>query len=645
MLFVFLVSVAIAIGAFGASVEDSEPAPVSFDDTTAAGLAAEDRFALEERGLTVPKAQVFYSQYQFVVGYRGVEHAIDTFQQEGHTQQFGYPMMVYVSDFAETDVTLTEEGYLQTDGNPSWVQADSATFVVGSDARTPSGETAVPFSTDAAAADFVDAHGGERINWETLQTYSFDIDDATVVRDRVAHQQSDADVRVEALRTLTERPVSVVVGENLSDEKLTRLDQQHNILETAETIRAGIDAAPSNTTVLVTNGTYEEKPVVDRPLTLRGENAIIRGDGNDSVVNIEGDDVAITGFHITGIGENLDADESAHDTAEEDWDSGVEEGYGHGDAGIAAVEISNVYVSDVHVETPTNGVLLRDVDRSVVEQVTVDGADDWMDGFMGVMAMRSPTVIQDSTLVGGRDSIYLHRSHGTVIRNNTLADNRFGVHFMYTSDSVIADNLAWGQDSAGITIMTNPTRNAIVGNEVRHSRGGIVPGGSRSYVAENVVVGNGRGLSTGASNSLYERNVVYDNEIGIHASSLRPTNRVVDNDIVGNDVPASTSVGPLRLWTHDNTGNYWDGASVRPNQGTFSPTNPVEAVHQQVSGAAALSASPAAATLDAVRDTTPGMREGNIIDTAPHAEPVQPEILAELEDERRDRYTGGERHE
>ena len=644
----------LTVGAFAADIGDATPDPVLFEQTTDTGIAAEDRQALEARGLAVPKAQVFYSQYEFVVGYHGVEHAVTSLQQAGHEQQFGYPIAVYVSDFTGMDVTLTDEGYLDPDSTsavaprPTWTDAEEAAFVVGSEARTPTGETAVPFSETGSAESFASQYGGDVVGWETLQEQSFDVDGAAAVRDRVDDQHTSADERVAVARSLADRDTELVVGED------------------TETIQAAIDAATPGTTVRIPEGTYEETPVVDRPLTLYGENATIEGDRSEAVIEVRADDVALVGLSVTGVGnatepaedigdelgpgesvmgetdsregvsDETDPDESVSDETgpgedPDSWDQSVEAAYGHADAGILAVETAGLYVTDVAIETPANGILLRDAEGTVVEQVTVEGSLEWYDGLMGLMSVRSPVVVQHSTFDGGRDGIYLHRAPESVVRNSTFRDNRFGIHYMYTSDALTADSVFRGQDVAGLTIMTDSARNSVVGNDVRNAHAGLLPSGSRSYIAENVFAHNGLGLSTAAGTSLYERNVVYGNEIGIRASSFEPSNRIVENDIVANDQPVQADVGPLRIWSHDGVGNYWGGEAVRSGeQERYTPTDPAQGSQHRVEGAATLSASPAATLLDALRETTPGMRDGDVVDTAPLAEPVQPAVLAAL---------------
>ena len=611
------VAVAVACGAFVLDTSDAAPDPVPFEQTTDTGLAAEDMRELEEQNVAVPQVEVFNSQYEYVVGYRGVASAVTTMQESGHTRQFGYPIAVYVSDFTGTGVDVSGDGYLQAEADPAWVDATEAWFVVGSEARTTTDEVAVPFGERPAAAAFAEEHGGDVLDWSEVQTHPFDVDGAAVVREQVDDKHARADRWVADARQLLDRDGEVLeVGRD------------------ARTIQAALDAAPANATVRIPSGTYDETVVVERPVTIRGDNATIDGGGSGTVIEVRSDDVAVTGVTITGVGNETRAPEgatrgSSGETGSE-WGQGIEQAYGHADAGLLAVETDRLYVDDVRVETPASGIALRDVGRAVVEETTVEGSDEWLDGFMGLVSIRSPVVVQNSTFVDGRDGIYTHRAHGSVVRNSRFEGNRFGVHYMYTSELLNANNVYRGQTSGGITIMTASTHNAVVGNDIRNAGSALTPSGSRSYIAGNVVANSTLGISTAASNSVYERNVVYGNEIGFRASSLRPTNRVVNNDIVANDEPVTASTGPLYLWSHQGVGNYWGGAQVRPGQGGYVPTDPIDGSQHRIGGTATLAASPAARLLDSLRDTTPGIRDATVMDTAPLSDPVRPDVLAAL---------------
>ncbi len=601
---------------FLVAIDATAPEPVPFDDVVELGISVEHQHELEAEGLSIPRVEIFYSQYRYVVGYHGVERFVNALAEPGHYEQFGYPVTVYVSDYSDRTVTLTDEGYLRPDHLPDWVAAEDAAFVVGSAARSPAGETVVPFSAAADAAAFAADHGGNVLGWDELRDRRFDVDDAGVVREEVDERYRSADDLVATAENLRDRPVSIVVGEDV------------------ETIQAGIDAAPANTTVLIGEGTYHEHVVVDRSITLAGdENVTIDGGGVGTVVTLAADRSGVTGVSIVGVGNETRDPEAATDDPDA-WDHNIQLGYGHGDAGVATVGARESLVADVSIETPANGVVLRDAPDAVVDGIHVDGSEEWRDGFMGVMAMRSPAVVQGSTFEGGRDAVYAHRSHGLVVRDSVMRDGRFGVHLMHTSDTLIANNVA-SNHLAGIVVMTGPQRNVIVGNDVRESGTGIIADGSDSYVAYNVVVDNARGLTTGATTTIYEHNVLVRNEVGARSTSIIPSSRVVANDFVDNDQHATAGSGPLTIWTHDGLGNYWDGAPGSVVDGSldrpYSPTDPIDARLGRTAGARTLAEAPGILALGEFRGTVPGMRTGSIVDTNPRAEPSNPALLAAAE--------------
>ncbi|MFP9060820.1 NosD domain-containing protein [Natrialbaceae archaeon A-chndr2] len=610
-----VVLVAGAVGLFLVDAGSSQPDPVRFDDTVTMGLTLEDERALPD-DVDLPRVQVFYSQYEYVVGYYGIEAFTATRAQDGHEQLFGYPLALYVTDYSGADLELDDDGYPRTDGFGGWVDATDAHFVVDSEARTPAGEAALSFANREDAAAFAAEYGGTVVDWDAVLERPVTRDDAETARDRVDDQHAEADELVESVAPLRDRPVSVTVDEG-------------------GTIQEAVDAAPDETTVFVPNGTYEERIVIDRPITLAGPgadggNATIDGGGNGSVITVEHDDVAVVGLEVTGTGDTLTDRDAAID--EDEWDANVEQGYGHGDAAVRVINSSGVLVEDVTIETRANGVLVRDSPENVVRNVTVYGSEEWIEGFMGVMTMRSPGVIEESTFYGGRDNVYTHRSDGVVIRNNGMYGGRFGVHIMHASDTLLADNVVREQELAGLMVMTAPQRTAIVDNDVRHTPGGIRTSGSDSYVARNVLAHNELGLTTNAETSIYEDNVIVDNEVGVRAAALVPSNRVVGNAFIGNDVHAETAIGSLRFWSHDDRGNYWEGAVGSSDDGvtlerSYTPTDPIDRSLHRVDGTPTLTRAPVRDAIAGLQGTVPGMRGGSIVDQHPLCEPPQPELL------------------
>jgi len=623
-----VVATVAAVGLFTIEFGATEPEPASFDDTVAVGLSLEDESWLEGERTEVdlPRVQTFYSEFPYVVGYYGVEAFAATHGEDRYERLFGYPLAVYVTAFDADALELSHDGLPTAGGEYEWISAEEAFYVTDSGAHTPAGPTVVPFESEAAAEAFRDDHGGTVESWETVIDSQFGTDDAETVRERVTDQHREADERVTDAQRLRDRPVDAVVGED------------------AETIQDAVDLARPDSTVLVPEGTYYEHVDIEQPVTLAGEGDVsIVGDGNSTVVSVEANESAIYGIEVNGVGGDTPGagatDDHAHGTHDHDhgnggdqeaWDAAIEDDYATGDAGIAVDNSTGVLVENVDITTPASGVMLRDSPGAVVRDVSVRGHHDETNAHMAVVGMRSPVVVEHASLTAGLDGVYLHRAEGSVIRDNELIDNRMGIHLMHTSDTLLANNTITDQSSTGLFVMTGPERNAVVDNEIRSSPTGLDVGGTDSYVAGNVLANNTDGLRTDAVTTTFERNLLVDNGVGIHVRSLLPTNRVVDNDFVANDRHVR-SLGQLRVWTHDGTGNYWDGAVGTVDDGSLSrpytATDPIDSQLHRVDGTPTIAQAPVLDALVRLEEAVSGLRDGEVVDDAPRCEPVHGDWL------------------
>ncbi|WP_336135497.1 NosD domain-containing protein [Natronomonas amylolytica] len=589
--------VVVGAGSFVVSPDTSGGEPVAFDDTVSIGLTLEERLVLRERGAFVPRAQVVYSQYSYIIGYRGVGLAAEAVDDPLVRQQFGYPRMVHV-EVAPAGVELDAEGYLDANQTNEWVPAGEAFYVVDSGARIPGSATAVPFADRAAAERFAERNGGRVLEWTDRSAFPVPEEDGETTQRRIDEQHAEADATVDSADELLERDGEVVVGED------------------AATLEEALATAEPNTTIRLPAGTYEGPVTVDESVTIRGENATITGDGNGTVVTVTASDVAIVGVSITGVGENIRPD----DIETGDWDERTEIAYGYADAGVTVAGADRVLVTGVDVETPTAGVSVRRSNGTVIDDIEVRGDEPWQEGFMGVVTIRSPVVLQNSTFHDGRDGIYTHRSHGVVVRNNRFEGGRFGVHLMYTSEALLHGNCMSGQEFSGIVVMTSPSGTVISENTLVGTSQGILTSGSDSYVGGNLVVASRQGISTNARNTLYTENTLVGNDVGFRASSIVPTSRVHSNDVVDNDEHVEVGTGPLRVWTHDGKGNYWSGAAGLDRE--FTPSGPIDGRLHRSTAVETLAASPLAYGLRTLRTAVPGMRTASVVDVEPRSTPV-----------------------
>ncbi|MFB6082758.1 MAG: right-handed parallel beta-helix repeat-containing protein [Halorientalis sp.] len=597
-----------------------EVEPVSFDATLTMGMTGVDVHEAQERNFSIPKAEVFFSQYQYVVGYYGIEAVASHLRRPRTAEQFGKPVGVLVTDYAGAEPALNENGFLieRNSLGGGWVSARDAAFVVGSRAKTPGGPAIVPFSDRAAARAFADRYGGRVVDWASVQSRTVAQVPPATRMNRITENRSEwADRQVAATARLRDRPVSVVVGED------------------APTLAAAVARAPANTTVRLPPGTYAGNVTIDKPLTLAGSGPAthVRGDGTGTVISVTAERVAITDMRISGTGST--GARSIASASGGEWDQFVRLAYGRGDSAIRFDNGTGSLVADVQIRTRANGVLVRGGRGLVVRDSRIEGAAKWQNGFMGVLAMFDPIVVQNVTFEGGRDGVYTHRANGIVIRDCRMTDLRFGVHEMYTSGALVRNNTI-RRASTGIIVMTRPRRNVIRGNDVRRSEGGIIVAGSASFVVGNVVADNEIGIGMGTTRSYVARNVVVDNGIGLRADLLLPSLTVTENDVVGNDQQVSADMGPVRIWTADGRGNYWgrlpgvdaDGDGTLDH--AYRPTGAVDAALLTSEWALSLRESPAVTLLRSVRDRLPGLRASGVVDTAPLAEPVRPTVLARV---------------
>ncbi|WP_424019135.1 NosD domain-containing protein [Halorientalis pallida] len=599
---------------------EREVEPVSFDSTLTMGMTGVDVEEAQERNLSIPRAEVFFSQYEYVVGYYGIEAVATHLRGPRTTEQFGEPVGVLVTDYAGTDPSLNENGFLieRNSLGGGWVSAREASFVVDSRARTPGGPAIVPFGDRGAARSFADRYGGQVVDWAGVQSRTAERTPPETQMDRITANRSRwADRRVDTTARLRDRPVSVVVGED------------------APTLAAAVDQAPANTTVRLPPGTYDGNVTVDKPLTLvgAGPETHVRGDREGTVLSVTAERVAVTDLRISGVGST--GARSFGDASGGEWDQFVRLAYGRGDSAIRFVDGTGSLVANVHIETRANGVLVRGGRGLVVRDSRVEGPPEWEDGFMGVLAMFDPVVVQNVTFEGGRDGVYTHRANGIVVRDSRMTGLRFGVHEMYTSGALIRNNTV-RQASTGVIVMTRPRGNVLRGNDVRASEAGLIVAGSASFVAENVVANNEVGLGMAAARSYVAHNVVVDNGIGIRADLLLPSLTVTGNDVVGNDQQAEADMGPVRIWTADGRGNYWGRLPGTDADGdgtldeSYRPTGAVDAALLTAEGSLALRESPAVTLLRSVRDRLPGLRSSGVVDTAPLTEPARPDTLARV---------------
>ena len=230
------------------------------------------------------------------------------------------------------------------------------------------------------------------------------------------------------------------------------------------TIQAAIDAASPEDTVYVYNGTYPEAPVVDKTISLIGENR------DNTTIDIQ---VVNKPVRVTA-----------------NW-----------------VNISGFSIKNYNRMGVSRGISLSYVQHCLVtgnKLIDTQGISLWKSSYNSI----SHNVFVGTWL----DGVWLKFSSNNTITGNTMSATGDGVYLESSNDNIITLNDIGGFDypSMGIRLYES-SGSLVVGNNVTSNYYGIsLYYAVNTTVAENNVTDNSWGihLSHSVSNSLYHNNLI-----------------------------------------------------------------------------------------------------------------------------------------
>jgi nitrous oxidase accessory protein len=342
-----------------------------------------------------------------------------------------------------------------------------------------------------------------------------------------------------------------------------------------ESAQALIDAAAPGKTVILPAGTYRERLVVDKPLTLiAGGDVVIDGGGRGSVVTVTADDVTLRGLHVTGSG-----------------------GQGEEGAGVTLVDASRVTLEKLRIRDSFTGIAaiggadvrIVDCDVSGAGQSLADGGHALGGHGSEGAPVGGPVVgglrrgqgdgihlwtvrgalVRGTTISEVRDGLYLNYAEGVLVDSNHISSSRYAVHAMFGRDLTFFGNRL-NDNLSGLVFMYS--RNVLAGrNEILDHRspstgmGIILKDVTGVRLAENTIARNRVGMraegTTHADDAKAEvlRNRFAGNGVGVW---LAPSANIGfgGNSFDGNltsVLAQEHGVERNNQWTYQGTGNYW----------------------------------------------------------------------------------------
>ena len=277
-------------------------------------------------------------------------------------------------------------------------------------------------------------------------------------------------------------------------------------------ITDAIGNASVGDTILVQSGTYYENPIIDKSLTLQGENSantIVVGkgaSGGASVFTIAADNVKISGFTITSVNYSVSAS------------------YAYG----VMIEGNNCVITGNNIVNTLAGIFCS---------------------------------VQSSVFI----------SQNNISGNHNDGSDSDGIEFYGGSNNTISNNNITNNAGSAITVIGYSDN--ITGNNLSQNMIGIGLSATYSVIFRNNMTENSEeGIYLTGSNNVISANYIAINKYGVYSLpsfGLSSNNAIFHNDFVNNQQNAySLSPYDIQIWDEGYPlgGNYWsDYSTVYPN--------------------------------------------------------------------------------
>ena len=418
-------------------------------------------------------------------------------------------------------------------------------------------------------------------------------------------------------------------------------------------LQAVVDKAADGDTIVL-QGEHRGAVNLTHKVTLEGEpGAVLLGPGTGSVIEVTSPGAVVRGLIIRGSGTNLEA-----------MDAGV----------FVEKSAAGAIVEGNRLEGNLYGIYLHGAPDAIARNNQIVGIREGRvnEAGNGISVWNAPGArVLDNDVRFGRDGIFAIASKHNLFKGNHFRDLRFAVHYMYTDDSEVSDNVSMNNTS-GFAIMYShrlivrgnvsdgdrdrgllfnfANGSEIIGNEVHgrlqsaerwaspgmRGKEALEHGLPSAEETEPPTLANGARIGPekcvfiyNANKNKFRGNRFEGCEIGVHFTAGSEGNEIAGNAFINNRNQVKY-VGTRYLdWSKDGRGNYWsdnpsfdlngDGIADSP----YRPNDLIDRVLWTAPLAKVLTNSPAVQIIRWAQSQFPAILPGGVVDSHPLMTPPQ----------------------
>ena len=363
---------------------------------------------------------------------------------------------------------------------------------------------------------------------------------------------------------------------------------------------------------LLKSGSYLGNLVIDKEITIKGESDVeIIGTGKDSVITVNASNVTIENLIISNSGIDLSSQ-----------DSGI----------FVNKVVDNALIQNNTLINNLIGVYLWGSTNSTVTNNKIIGRKDLRENERGngIQLWNSPdSKVSFNNVSYGRDGIFVTTSKDNTFNNNVFHNLRYSVHYMYTNNSTIKDNVSIGND-IGYALMSSNKLNVINNISINDKEHGLFANYLNNSMINGNVVINGKNKCLFVYNSNF--NTINNNYfkqclIGVNWTAGSNENKFYNNAFIGNHKQVKYISTKDLEWSHEGRGNYWSNHSAYDMNNNniadnaYKPNDITDKILWNYRNAAILLDSPVMQLLRYSSRHFPSLLPGGVLDSYPLISP------------------------